>query len=65
MNVMIKILYIVVNIAAFLIINGTLNGRFTSYGSDWITWAKLENALAYDYMGKYMNVQSIIMTISS
>jgi len=52
MNVMIKILYIVVNIAAFLIINGTLNGRFTSYGSDWITWAKLENALAYDYMGQ-------------
>jgi len=52
LNLIVKVLYIVVNIVGFMIVNGVLNGRFTSYGSDWISWGTLDNEIAYDYMGK-------------
>lgn len=50
-NIVIKVIYIVCNIVAFAILDGILNGNFATYGSMWITWAKLDNQLAYDYMG--------------
>ena len=52
-NILIKVLYIVANLVAFLGLDNLLNGEFVSYGSKWVSWAKLDNAVAYDYMGKY------------
>jgi len=52
LNLLIKLLYIIVNVVAFVIVNGVLNGRYTKYGSEWISWGKLDNEMAYDYMGK-------------
>lgn len=48
----VKMIYIAVNIGAFLILNSILNNGFISYGIMWNTWTKLDNSLAYDYMGK-------------
>ena len=53
LNVLIKILYVVANVAGFLLTDSVLNGRFRAYGLDWVEWAKLDNELAYDYMGEY------------
>lgn len=51
-NLGVKIIYIVVNVAAFIILDGLLNGVFRSYGPAWMNWSKLNNTMAYDYMGK-------------
>ena len=51
-NVMVKILYIIGNVAAFIIVNEMLNGDYRTYGLTWMTWSKMPNAMAYDYMGK-------------
>ena len=51
-NILIKLLYIVGNVAAFLIVDGILNGDYKTYGITWTTWSKLPNSMAYDYMGK-------------
>lgn len=48
----VKMIYIAVNVCAFLILDSILNNGFISYGIMWNTWAKLDNSLAYDYMGK-------------
>ena len=53
-NIFVKILYIVFNVAAFLIVDDILNGDYKSYGVTWVTWSKLPNSLAYDYMGEYL-----------
>lgn len=50
-NVLIKVLYIIGNVAAFLLVNQMLNGDYRTYGLTWMTWSKLPNSLAYDYMG--------------
>ena len=50
-NLFVKILYIVSNVAGFLIVDSILNGDYKSYGSAWIEWGKLSNPLAFDYMG--------------
>jgi len=51
-NICIKILYIVVNVGCFLFLDSILNGGFVSYGFAWTSWSKLDNAMAYDYMGQ-------------
>ena len=51
-NILIKVLYIVSNLVAFLGLDNLLNGEFTTYGSKWVAWSKLDNSVAYDYMGK-------------
>lgn len=50
-NILIKILYLVANLVCFLGLDGLLNGEFAGYGSKWIAWTQLENAVQYDYMG--------------
>jgi len=50
-NVLIKVLYLVANLVCFLGLDSLLNGEFTSYGSKWISWTRLDNSVAYDYMG--------------
>lgn len=48
-TVMVKILYIMVNIVAFTASDNLLNGDFITYGSKWINWGKLDNAVEFDY----------------
>jgi len=50
-NVLIKILYLVANLVCFLGLDSLLNGDFVGYGSKWVEWSRLENSIAYDYMG--------------
>ncbi|XP_066925423.1 uncharacterized protein [Clytia hemisphaerica] len=56
-NIMIKLLYIVGNVAAFLIVDGVLNGDYKTYGITWTTWSKLPNSMAYDYMGQRLSAK--------
>jgi len=51
MILMVKVSYLIVNVGAFLIFNGVLNGLFVSYGSKWFKWSSLNNTNQYDYMG--------------
>jgi len=50
-NILIKILYLIANLVCFLGLDSLLNNQFVSYGSKWISWSQLENAMQYDYMG--------------
>ena len=52
-NIGVKILYIIGNVVAFVIVNEMLNGDYRTYGLTWMTWSKLPNSMAYDYMGKH------------
>ena len=42
-NIMVKFLYLIANIAAFLICDALLHNQFRSYGSDYMNWLKLDN----------------------
>lgn len=48
----VKVLYIIVNFVAFIFLNEVLHGNYRSFGTDWINWSKLGNALSFDYMGE-------------
>jgi len=48
-NVVVKVLYIVVNVVAFVATDSLLLGGFQDYGNAWLSWANLSNFLAYDY----------------
>jgi len=50
-TIAVKILYIVVNVLAFMFLNEVLNGNYRTFGSNWIDWSKLGNAISFDYMG--------------
>jgi len=47
----VKILYIIVNVVAFIFLDAILNGNYRTFGSDWVAWSRLGNALSFDYMG--------------
>ena len=50
-NLLIKIAYIIVNFLAFFGSNTLLHGEYSSYGKKWLDWTRLNNTIAYDYMG--------------
>ena len=50
-NVLIKILYLVANLVAFLGLDNLLNNEYISYGKKWVDWSKLNNSMAFDYLG--------------
>lgn len=52
LNILIKILYLIVNICVFSFTDSVLNGDFKTYGSKWIDWSKLSNENAYNYINK-------------
>jgi len=52
LNIVIKMLYVAVNVVAFLLTDSVLVNRYRVYGLEWVKWAKLENNMAYDYMGQ-------------
>ncbi|XP_066929704.1 innexin inx2-like [Clytia hemisphaerica] len=49
--ILVKLTYLVVNIGTFLSFDSCLNGLFVSFGSNWYSWASLENTDRFDYMG--------------
>lgn len=50
-NLFVKLLYIIVNVCGFILTDGVFNGRFRNYGNQWVSWSKLDNEEAYNYMG--------------
>lgn len=50
-TLLVKVLYIVVNVAAFLALDSILYGKYRTFGSNWISWSKLDNHIQYDHMG--------------
>jgi len=40
-HVLVKILYIIANVASFMIINNTFYGEFSSYGKRWLDWSNM------------------------
>jgi len=49
---LVKVLYVFTSIAAFLLLDTTLNEGYMDYGLKWLQWSKLKNSLAFDYMGQ-------------
>lgn len=47
-----KVLYIIVNVLAFMLTDRVLHGNFQSYGTNYAKWTSLNNTMAYDYMGR-------------
>jgi len=54
-NIIIKILYIAVNIGVFLCLDYILNNKFRYYGNDWLEWGKLDNPVQHDYTSRLRN----------
>jgi len=48
-NLIIKLLYVVVNVIAFFGTNSLVNGDFKMYGIEWLNWSKQPNEDEYDY----------------
>lgn len=46
-----KISYVLSNAVTFFLMDKILNGEYFSYGIRWFNWSRLENSMAYDYMG--------------
>ena len=38
LNVLVKVLYVVVNVVGMVTIDSAINGEFTAYGREWSTW---------------------------
>lgn len=61
-DILVKVIYITVNVVALLILDGVLNNGFIAYGVLWSDWAKLDNAVAYDYMGKWADILKLTVS---
>lgn len=48
-NLVIKLMYVIVNIIAFFGTNSLVNGDFKMYGIHWLDWRKQPNQENYDY----------------
>lgn len=50
-NILIKMLYLAAYLITFLVLNSLLNNEYISYGSKWVSWTRLDNSIAFDYLG--------------
>jgi len=48
-NILVKILYVVVNVTGFIVIDSALNGEFLGYGASWVSWLGLPDHLMHEY----------------
>ena len=64
LNIVIKMLYVAVNVVAFLLTDSVLVNRYRVYGLEWVKWAKLENNMAYDYMGKFWTLNLVVNAVN-
>lgn len=51
LNIVVKLLYLGSNLVTLLVLNNVLNEEFLDYGRQWIDWSRLDNSMAFDYMG--------------
>lgn len=51
LNIVVKLLYLCSNLVTLLVLNNVLNEEFLDYGRQWIDWSRLDNSMAFDYMG--------------
>jgi len=51
LNILIKILYVVVNFVTFFGLDSILNNEFAGYGNKYVKWSTLNNSIAFDYLG--------------
>lgn len=49
MNFINKIVYLIVNVSAFYMLDSLLDHQFKTYGSDWIEWSNLSPTQRYDF----------------
>jgi len=54
-NLLIKILYIAVNVGVFLSLDYLLNNNFKYYGNEWVKWSGNNNTVQFDYMDSLRN----------
>ena len=48
-NLLVKVLYLVVNVGCFLLTDWLFNGNFRDFGPAWMGWSELDNHLQYEY----------------
>jgi len=51
LNIGVKLVYLFVNVFAFLATDSVLNGEFRGFGNSWVNWSKLTNSEAHNYLG--------------
>ena len=49
LNFLIKVLYVGVNLLAFMFTDNLLSGNFKDYGVKWIQWARLNHSSAFNF----------------
>lgn len=49
LNLVIKVLYVVISVFAFVTCDFVLNSRFKTYGTDWVKWSQQNSSAAYDF----------------
>jgi len=50
-NLLVKLSYVVVNVATFVVTDVILGGTYRRYGLEWIKWSKQPNEKMFDYIG--------------
>lgn len=48
-NILVKILYVAVNVIGLLVIDAALNGEFLTYGASWVRWLGLPGDEMHEY----------------
>ena len=51
LNICVKILYVAFNVLSFIFTDALLNGKFRTYGIEWLRWTQLSNSHAHAYTG--------------
>ena len=46
-TILVKMLYVIVNVTGLLVVNSAMNGEFLGYGSSWIKWLGEANFLLF------------------
>jgi len=49
MNVIIKLLYVLVNVVSFFVLNNSLDTTFLSYGVSWMSWTRLNSTAQLEF----------------
>ena len=47
LNIIMKIIYLISNVAVFVLCDSTLNGDFRKFGTKWLEWAKIPDRNNY------------------
>lgn len=53
MNAIIKLLYLLVNVIAFMVMNSSLDNTFYTYGTQWMSWTRLNSTMQLDFDARH------------